>query len=87
MNPRAMSCEEVIERLFDYLDRELDSQQATDIEWHLARCRDCFTRAEFERRLRDRVAATATAKAPPRLHQRIRTLLDGFDEPDPGRNP
>ncbi|MCE8003447.1 anti-sigma factor family protein [Billgrantia ethanolica] len=87
MNPRAMSCEEVIERLFDYLDRELDSQEATDIEWHLARCRDCFTRAEFERRLRDRVAATATAKAPPRLHQRIRTLLDGYDESDTGMDP
>ncbi len=85
MNPRALSCEEVIERLFDYLDRELDAQQAADIEWHLDRCRDCFTRAEFERRLRARVAATGTAKAPPRLHQRIRTLLDRYDESDTTR--
>lgn len=80
MSPRALSCEEVIERLFDYLDRELDPQQAADIEWHLQRCHDCFTRAEFERRLRDRVAATGTVKAPPGLQQRIRTLLDRFDE-------
>lgn len=85
MNPRALSCEEVIERLFDYLDQELDAQQAADIEWHLDRCRDCFTRAEFERRLRARVAATGTAKAPPRLHQRIRTLLDRYDESDTTR--
>lgn len=82
MNPKALSCEEVIERLFDYLDRELDPQEASDVEWHLHRCRDCFTRAEFERRLRAKVAATGTAKAPPRLHQRIRTLLDRFDESD-----
>ncbi|MDX5432561.1 MAG: zf-HC2 domain-containing protein [Halomonas sp.] len=85
MSPKAMSCEEVIERLFDYLDRELDPRQTADIEWHLSRCRDCFTRAEFERRLRDRVVATGTAKAPPRLHQRIRTLLDRFDESDTTR--
>lgn len=85
MSPRALSCEEVIERLFDYLDRQLDPQEASDVEWHLERCRDCFTRAEFERRLRARVAATGTAKAPPRLHQRIRTLLDRFDESDTTR--
>lgn len=85
MSPKAMSCEEVIERLFDYLDRELDPQEAADVERHLHRCRDCFTRAEFERRLRARVAATGTAKAPPRLHQRIRTLLDRFDESDTTR--
>ncbi|MCE8018001.1 anti-sigma factor [Halomonas sp. MCCC 1A17488] len=85
MKSKAMSCEEVIERLFDYLDRELDPQEATDVERHLHRCRDCFTRAEFERRLRARVTATGTAKAPPRLHQRIRTLLDRFDESDTTR--
>lgn len=85
MSPRALSCEEVIERLFDYLDRELDLHQKADVEWHLERCRDCFTRAEFERRLRARVAATATVKAPPRLHQRIQTLLDRFDDSDSAR--
>lgn len=85
MSPRALSCEEVIERLFDYLDCELAPQEASDVEWHLRRCRDCFTRAEFERRLRARVSATGMAKAPPRLHQRIRTLLDRFDESDSTR--
>ncbi|WP_163574320.1 anti-sigma factor family protein [Halomonas faecis] len=80
MIPRELSCEDVIERLFDYLDRELDAQQAEDIEHHLARCRDCFTRAEFEKRLRERVAASGTVSAPPRLRRRVRRLLDRFDK-------
>ncbi|MDI5934540.1 MULTISPECIES: anti-sigma factor family protein [Halomonas] len=80
MNPREPSCEEVIERLFDYLDRELDHRQADDIERHLSRCRDCFTRAEFEKRLRARVEAAGTVKAPTRLRHRIRDLLDQFDD-------
>ncbi|MFY0992027.1 anti-sigma factor family protein [Halomonas sp. C05BenzN] len=79
MSARELSCEQVIERLFDYLDRELDHQQAADIERHLHRCRDCFTRAEFEKRLRARVEASGRVKAPPRLHHRIRSLLDQFD--------
>ncbi|QTF92019.1 zf-HC2 domain-containing protein, partial [Halomonas sp. BM-2019] len=79
MSTRELGCEEVIERLFDYLDRELEVQQAEDIERHLTRCRDCFSRAEFERRLRARVDASGTVRAPPRLHRRIRRLLDQFD--------
>lgn len=82
MSGRPLTCEEVIERLFDYLDRELDGPQAADIERHLHRCRDCFTRAEFEKRLRARVAATGTAAAPPRLRRRIRELIDRFDDED-----
>lgn len=80
MSAREPSCEEVIERLFDYLDRELDVQQAEEIERHLARCRDCFTRAEFEKRLRERVAASGTVPAPPRLRSRVQRLLDRFQE-------
>ncbi|MCG6658170.1 anti-sigma factor [Halomonas campisalis] len=87
MSARDLNCEEVIERLFDYLDQELDAQQAADIDRHLHRCRDCFTRSEFEKRLRARVAAAGTASAPPRLQRRIRHLLDQFngDESDTTR--
>jgi mycothiol system anti-sigma-R factor len=83
MNAPPLSCEEVIARLFDYLDRELDDRQAAEIERHLARCRDCFSRSEFERRLRARIAAGASQPAPPRLQRRIRRLLDDFDAADP----
>lgn len=78
MNTDRISCEEVIERLFDYLDRELDSELRNRINAHLERCRDCFTRAEFEKRLRSRVNETADVEAPERLRRRIRRVLDEF---------
>lgn len=78
MAAQELSCEEVIKALFAYLDGELDAGRQADIEQHLRRCRDCFTRAEFERRLRARVAETGTAAAPERLRQRLRHLLDDF---------
>lgn len=87
MSERELSCEEVIERLFDYLDQEMASQQAADIERHLHRCHDCFTRAEFEKRLRARVEAAGTASAPPRLQRRIRHLLDRYPDPPGGEGP
>lgn len=76
MNESSISCEDVIERLFDYLDRELDAPTSAEIERHLQRCHDCFSRAEFERRLRERLAATTPQRAPERLHRRIRALLN-----------
>lgn len=78
MTDEPINCEEVIEQLFAYLDGELDGDAVAAIDRHLAHCRDCFTRAEFERRLRDRLAQSATARAPARLHHRVRRLLDEF---------
>ena len=78
MNAENMTCEEVIERLFEYLDQELDSELAERIDSHLERCRDCFTRAEFEKKLRARINETTEVKAPDHLHQRVRRVLDDF---------
>jgi anti-sigma factor (TIGR02949 family) len=71
-------CEEVIEHLFEYLDRELEHVKSTEIERHLEYCRECFSRAEFEKRLRERVRATGEAEAPLRLRQRLRRLIERF---------
>lgn len=70
-----LSCEEVIEKLLEYLDRELDPAAQLELERHLETCRGCFSRAEFERRLRARVAETADVRAPESLRRRVRALV------------
>lgn len=78
MSRHDLTCEQVIEQLFAFLDRELDSELSADIEHHLGHCRDCFTRAEFERKLRAKVGTAASERAPEHLHHRIRKILDRF---------
>lgn len=78
MSQDDLSCEEVIEQLFEFLDNELDPGRSAEIDRHIERCRDCFTRAQFERRLREKVRDAGEAKAPDRLHGRIKGLLDRF---------
>lgn len=73
-----ISCEEVVERLFDYLHREMDGDTSAEIERHLERCHDCFSRAEFERKLRDRIAESGQQEAPERLRRRIKQMIDRF---------
>lgn len=78
MKASELSCEEVIEQLFDWLDCRLDERREADIRHHVERCRECFSRAEFERRLRARLTEAGEARAPERLRKRVRNLLDEF---------
>ena len=70
-----IGCEEALRRLFDYLDHELDEHAHSEMEHHLSRCRSCFSRTEFERRLKQRLRETSDAQAPPRLQARVKRLL------------
>ncbi|MCX8114137.1 MAG: zf-HC2 domain-containing protein [Burkholderiaceae bacterium] len=78
MTTRRIRCEDVLKHLVAYLDREIDAEVAADIERHLEECRGCFSRAQFERRLKAQVRATGVAVAPARLRARIRELVEKF---------
>jgi anti-sigma factor (TIGR02949 family) len=72
---RPIDCAQVIDKLLEYLDRELDETTEREISDHMEACRACFTRAEFERQLRKKVRQTGAAKAPDSLRRRIRTIV------------
>ncbi len=78
MTPQSLTCEEVLEHLLAYLDREVDSHTSSEIERHLAGCRGCFSRAEFERRLKARVQETGELDAPDSLRRKLRFLVENF---------
>jgi anti-sigma factor (TIGR02949 family) len=75
---RVIDCEEALHRLFEYLDAELDRQSQREIEQHVERCRSCFSRVEFERRLKAHTAALGSEPISPGLEVRIRRVLDTF---------
>lgn len=78
MSKSKMTCVEVLEHLVAYLDRETDAQTLTEIEWHLEECRGCFSRAEFERKLKAYLRESSSSMAPERLRTRIKGLIDKF---------
>ncbi|HXF54436.1 MAG TPA: zf-HC2 domain-containing protein [Hyphomicrobiaceae bacterium] len=73
-----ISCEEVVAHLFDHLDGELDAKRRADIDRHLEECRGCCSRAEFERLIRQKIAALGSEPLPPTLQRRLMMLLDEF---------
>ena len=54
-------CEEALERLWEFLDGELEAADETDVQRHLEVCARCYPRYDFQRayfelmrRIRDR---------------------------------
>ncbi len=74
-----MNCEQVVQQLWPYLDGELDAGASDDLSRHLAECRRCFSRVEFERQLGAMVRRSCNCEqAPPELQERLRELLRLF---------
>jgi predicted anti-sigma-YlaC factor YlaD len=81
MNGEAItSCEDALRLLAGYLDHELGATEHEVVEQHLRRCRSCWSRAEFERRLKVQLGDLRRAGVPPTFEQRIRELIAQFPQ-------
>ena len=72
-----LTCEQALAQIFDFLDHELAEHERTALERHLHVCKSCFSRAEFERRLKQKLTGlreAATPEARARLEKLIRSL-------------
>ena len=79
-----MDCEEALRLLAAFLDDELHADARGSVDRHLARCRSCFSRAEFERRLKDEIGQLRREEVTAHYEARIRRLLAAFAAPSAG---
>ncbi|MDP2707675.1 MAG: zf-HC2 domain-containing protein [Burkholderiales bacterium] len=75
---RKLNCDEAIRLLFEFLDNELEQHDHAAVEAHLHDCRACFSRMEFDKRLRGMVKSPEKANVPETLRQRIKKISDQF---------
>jgi len=72
-------CLESFDHLYAYLNGELTDKLAlAKIEHHLAHCRSCYSRAQMERQLNNRIKQTGKDKPPSSLQKRLRDLMKDF---------
>jgi anti-sigma factor (TIGR02949 family) len=85
-NERTIRCQEAMRLLAAYLDDELTRLEHLDVERHLEACRSCYSRAEFERRLKAQLADLGRREPEPEFGARLRGLVRRFtrgSEADP----
>ncbi len=75
---KSITCIEAMSKLQAYLDNEVGGPSEQDIDEHLHNCRECFSRAEFEKTLRLKVTQISEAKTPDDIQQRLASLIKKF---------
>lgn len=75
---KQLRCEDAIRLLFDFLDGELDHDHGEAMDDHLNTCRACYSRAEFEKGLKERIKQTGGATASDSLHDRIKKITNDY---------
>lgn len=82
MTQHTMGCEEALRLLATYLDRELNPLEEMEMERHLELCRSCYSRVEFERALKARLAELGHLTPDPAFADRIRQMVQRFRQLD-----
>jgi mycothiol system anti-sigma-R factor len=64
-------CSAVLDRMFFFLDNELDQADCSQIQQHLDECGPCLAKYDLERTVKTLVARSCPEVAPEGLRQRV----------------
>lgn len=74
----AITCQEALERLYEYLDGELEPESAEEVRHHVEVCDACYPEVKFTTQFRDALhrAAHGQPVTPDGLRQKVGQLLE-----------
>ncbi len=75
-NIKPITCEEAEKSFNDLIDGYLSGKTKTELEHHIAHCKHCFGRIEFENKLKQKVRSSTPLGSPKTLRMRIEALLE-----------
>lgn len=78
MTKHEIKCEQALRQIFQYVDHELDDTERAAMEHHLHTCHSCYSRSEFERRLKAKLGELKKDDPDLMLRERIKRLLESF---------
>jgi len=70
-----IDCEEALKRLFRFVDQDLDDHKHAEMETHLSRCKSCYSRVEFEKRLHQHLRGVGQEAPSEALRRRVKKLM------------
>jgi mycothiol system anti-sigma-R factor len=66
-----VDCNEILDRIYVFIDRELDDASSQQIQTHLDECGPCLREADLDRLVKALVARSCTERAPVELRRRV----------------
>jgi anti-sigma factor (TIGR02949 family) len=74
-----INCTDAVQRLWDYVEKDLDSQEQASMEDHLALCRRCCGEVEFAEEIRDLMKEASKPRIPDEVSERLSEYLDDLE--------
>lgn len=72
-----ISCSEAVERVYEYLDRELDDEEAAEVRCHIEKCKRCYPMYDWERMFLELIRERGRRpEKNPKLRRTVESLLD-----------
>jgi hypothetical protein len=75
-----IACRDAVERLWSYLDRNIDGAQEDELEQHLGLCRHCCGELEFAKQVRSKLASSADAPLEATARERLQKFAQRLGE-------
>lgn len=72
---KPVDCEEALLHIFEFIDHELHGAKRHAMQHHIDTCKSCFSRVEFERRLKEKLKALREAQTAAAARRRIQKVL------------
>ena len=66
-----VDCNEILDRVYFFIDHELDNASSEQIQTHLDECGPCLREVDLERLVKALVARSCHERAPVELRQRV----------------
>lgn len=64
-------CQQALEKLYLFIDHEIDNASCDEIQAHLDGCSDCLTEFDLERIVKQLVSRSCAEQAPEPLRQKV----------------
>ena len=75
-----IDCLEAFDHLYAYLNNEITNPvDLVNVEHHLSHCKSCYSRAQMERKLNQRLKETGDKELPDAVQNRLRNVLSQLD--------
>jgi anti-sigma factor (TIGR02949 family) len=78
MTKHEIECEQALRQIFEYVDHELGEAERATMERHLHTCHSCYSRAEFEARLKAKLGELKKDDPDGTVRGRIKNLFESF---------
>lgn len=70
-NHHDKDCSEVLDRVFSFIDNELEGADSVEIQHHLDECGPCLQKYDLERTVKSLVARSCSEHAPETLRDKV----------------